>query len=136
MRGVIAKTRQRMGTLIALTLPVLAVLIPGVAHADTTIRDLVVQLGDTIEAAIPVVTGLALLAFFFGLTKYIFKSADEDAQEEGKRIMIAGVISLFLIAAIGGIVSIIANSLDVERGGRIDTPGVCINISGGRCVND
>jgi len=38
--------------------------------------------------------------------------------------MIAGVVSLFLIAAIGGIIDIFAESLDITTGENVPVPGV------------
>ena len=87
-------------------------------------QNLIQAFDNLVSAAIPVASGLALLAFFFGLAKYIFQAGDEDAQDQGKNIMFAGVISLFLIAAIGGIIELLAGAFDVDTGGGIDTPEI------------
>jgi hypothetical protein len=74
---------------------------------------------------------LALLAFIWGLAQYIFKAGDKEAKEEGQRIMVAGVISLFLIAAISGIIDLLAQSLDISTGGNVPVPGVGTGSGGG-----
>jgi hypothetical protein len=57
--------------------------------------------------ALPVVVGLALLAFFLGLARFILAGGDEDNIAAGKRVMFWGVIALFIIVAMGGIVMLI-----------------------------
>jgi hypothetical protein len=80
------------------------------------IGNLVESVGNVIDLAIPVVTGLALIGFFWGLTQYVFQSGDEEAQDEGKNKMIAGVVALFMIAAIGGIIELLQQAFGVEQG--------------------
>lgn len=74
------------------------------------------NLGEIVQLAIPIAAGLALLGFFFGLAKYIFQSGNQEDQDDAKQIMIWGVIALFLIAAIGGIISALEASLGLEDG--------------------
>ena len=54
---------------------------------------------------IPLVFALALLFFFYGVAKYIW-SAGTD-KDEGKKIMVWGVIALFVMTSIWGIVKFI-----------------------------
>jgi len=59
---------------------------------------------DLIKAAIPVVAGMTLLVFFWGLVKFIFAvGGDEAAVAEGKNLMIWGILALFVMVAIWGI---------------------------------
>ena len=50
---------------------------------------------------------LAAFYFLFGLLKFIQNQDDENAQEEGKRHMVWGVIGIFLMIAVYGILNII-----------------------------
>lgn len=59
---------------------------------------------DLIEAVIPVIAGLTLLVFFWGLAKFIMAvGGDEKAVADGKSLMIWGVIGLFVMTSIWGI---------------------------------
>jgi hypothetical protein len=100
--------------------------IPFLVNAQNieTIGDVITAVGSLINSLIPIAASLALLAFFLGLAKYIFQAGNKDAKEQGQRIMIAGVASLFLIAAIGGIIEIFAESLDINTGTDVPVPGV------------
>lgn len=82
-----------------------------------TVRGIVDQL-------IPLALALALLAFFWGLIKYIWGAGGGEAKAEGQKIMIAGIIGLFLMVAIWGIVGIIANTFGIQTGTRQAPPSV------------
>ena len=68
-----------------------------------------------IKLAIPLVFGLALLAFFWGLAKFIFHAGNEDRIEEGKRIMLWGIIALFVMVSIWGLVSFMQEAFGLDR---------------------
>ena len=56
---------------------------------------------------------LALLFFLWGLAKYIFAAGNEEAKESGKRIMIWGIIALFIMASVWGIVAFLQDLFGV-----------------------
>jgi TM2 domain-containing membrane protein YozV len=57
-----------------------------------------------------VLAGLALLVFFFGLAKFILNAASEEAQREGKQFMIWGIIALFVMVSVWGLVAVLQNT--------------------------
>ena len=62
--------------------------------------------------AVPVIIGLALLAFIWGLVKFISRvGGDEKAVTEGKKLMIWGLIALFIMISIWGILRFFSASL-------------------------
>jgi hypothetical protein len=68
-------------------------------------KALIQAVGGLINDLIGLVIALALLAFFWGLAKFIFHiGGDEKAVEEGKRIMKWGLIALFILVSVWGIV--------------------------------
>lgn len=56
---------------------------------------------------------LAVLFFFWGIAKFILAAGDEKKIDEGKRMMFWGVIALFVMASIGGIISLLQGTLGV-----------------------
>ena len=80
-------------------------LIPGIAFAQNTIAGIATNIGELITAITPVIVALALLYFFWGLEKYILAAGDESAQADGKKIMIWGIIALFVIVSGCGVPS-------------------------------
>lgn len=98
---------------------------PVVASAQfDNLKDLIENLGDVVNIATPVIVGIALIAFFWGLAKFIFSAGDEEKRESGKSIMIWGIVALFVIVSIWGIVRWLGEALDVDEGGEIDVPRV------------
>ncbi|MEK7461777.1 MAG: hypothetical protein AAB586_01770 [Patescibacteria group bacterium] len=69
-----------------------------------------------IRTALPVVTGFALVVFFWGLTKFIFRlGGDEKAVTEGKNLMIWGLIALFVLLSLMGILAFIYRDFGFTR---------------------
>jgi hypothetical protein len=58
-----------------------------------------------IQILIPIAFALAVLFFFWGIARYIWYLGKE--KESGKQIMIWGVIAIFVMSSIWGIVSFI-----------------------------
>lgn len=89
----------------------------------TKLSDILRTIGDLIELATPIVVALALLYFFWGLAQYILNAGDENKKKEGREIMIWGIVALFVMVSIWGIINVIQDTFDV-RGGNIDVPQV------------
>lgn len=78
--------------------------------------DLIHALGGLINTAIAVVIAIALLIFFWGIVKFIFKvGGDEKAEEDGKRIMKWGLIALFVMVSIWGIIRFFEEAFFLNR---------------------
>jgi len=78
---------------------------------------------DLIDMLILIAFSLIFVAFFWGLAKYVFQSSNPDAKTEGKNIIIAGVIALFVATTIWGIIALIQSDIlgDVSTE-SLDTP--------------
>ena len=61
---------------------------------------------DLIRNILPVIAGLAVLVFIWGLVKFIFRvSGDEKAVTDGKNLMKWGLVALFVMVSVWGIIS-------------------------------
>jgi len=58
-------------------------------------------------ALVPTIIGLGLVAFLWGLTRFISAGGDEKRIQEGKDMMVYGIIGLFVMVSIYTIVSIL-----------------------------
>ena len=103
----------------------LLVLTPALASAQLgNVGDLMGSVGRLVDLAIPIVVSLALLAFFWGLAKFIFAAGDEESKADGKKIMIGGVVALFVMVSVWGLVGFIGNAFNIQQGGSITPPSV------------
>jgi len=84
--------------------------IPRLTQAQT-FRSVVNDVTGLVRALIPILTGAALLVFIAGLAQYIFQAGDQSAVQTGKNRMIAGVVGLFVISAIWGLVALLSSTL-------------------------
>lgn len=64
-----------------------------------------------VNPIIGIVTGLAVIFFIGGLAKFILNAGDEKGREEGKKVMLWGIIALFVIVSMWGIVRILQRSI-------------------------
>ena len=64
---------------------------------------------------------VAILAFFWGLVKYLFSGGGED-KSEGLKTMFYGVIAIFVMVSIWGIIRLLQNTFGVTQNTSI-TPG-------------
>ncbi|MDO8505185.1 MAG: hypothetical protein Q7S48_01220 [bacterium] len=61
---------------------------------------------DLILTALPIISSLAFLVFVWGLVKFIFRiGGDEKAVEDGKKLMIWGLVALFVLLSYMGILA-------------------------------
>ena len=85
------------------------------------------NLGGLVNGAIPLLIGIALLIFFWGLVKYIQKpgGGGEHGGTDGKKIMIAGLVGLFIMVSVWGIIRVAQTVLGVQSGTQgIQSPSI------------
>lgn len=62
------------------------------------------------DYVLTLLTALAVLVFLYGLMKNMFKGQGSDtARSEGRKLMLWGVIGLFVMTSVWGLVTIIAS---------------------------
>lgn len=84
---------------------------PSIAFAvlDDT-GDILASIKDIVtDILIPLVFVLAVLFFFWGVAKYIW--SDGSGKEDGRKIMIWGIVALFVMTSIWGIVAFIQKDI-------------------------
>src|ERR1700727_29583 len=84
------------------------------AQTTTSLSDILTGFGGLLKLAEPIIFGLALLFFFWGVAKFIFAEGNVNSKNEGKSIMIYGIIALFVMVAITGIIQFINDNLAIQ----------------------
>ncbi len=80
-------------------------------NTPTDLKSLIYVFIDLINTASPVLGGLAILVFFWGLAKFIHNAGDAKNHEDGENLMIYGVIAFFVMFALWGIIRFAQSSL-------------------------
>ena len=63
---------------------------------------------------LPILVGLALVAFFYGIARYIFASREGAELDKAKGILIWSVVALFVMFSIGGIILLLQDTLGIR----------------------
>ena len=96
------------------------------AQVPRSVNESLISIGRFVNLATPIVVALALLGFFWGLAVYIFQSGSDDKRKKGLSIMIWGIIALFVMLSIFGIINALQSTLGVQ-GGDVNTPRFDLN---------
>lgn len=65
------------------------------------------------SSVIPLLFAVALLVFFFGVVKYVIAADGSDDREEGRWFMVYGVVGLFVMVSVWGLVAVISNTFTI-----------------------
>ena len=102
--------------------------IPVVVFAQD-ITGVISKLFELVNVAMPVVIGLALLFFFWGVAIYILNEGNAEKKGQGRSIMLWGVIAIFVILSIFGLVKMLQNTFGIDEGQDASIPS--LDIPGG-----
>lgn len=91
----------------------------------TNVQTFLQSIGRLVGIALPIVVGIALLGFFWGLAMFVFKASDPEKQKEARNTMIWSVVALFVMVSVWGLVNFIGSTLGVGAGqGNNNTPTI------------
>jgi hypothetical protein len=77
------------------------------------VAKLIGMAGGIVQALIPIVIGLGVLVFLWGVLKYVLQSSDAG-KAEGRTFMLWGIIALFVMVSVWGLVNILRDSLELN----------------------
>jgi peptidoglycan biosynthesis protein MviN/MurJ (putative lipid II flippase) len=107
-----------MHRLLKFSLPVSVFLTPALVLAQSGRGDgipaLLQQAMSIITSLIPIVIGIAVLIFLWGVLKYVVAKG-EDEQKEARGVMLYGIIALFVMVSVWGLVNILGDTLNLNR---------------------
>ena len=93
--------------------------------------ELISAIYSVIASLIPIVAGIVLIIFFWGLGRFVYNAGEEKGHEEGKRIMFWGLVAIFVLFSIWGIISYIGSNLGIVGNGSFGGTGNAVNFSSG-----
>ncbi|PCI29650.1 hypothetical protein COB55_01765 [Candidatus Wolfebacteria bacterium] len=102
-----------------------ALALPLVASAQLNNVSLLVAGIDSIfDLLVPIAFTAAVVFFFWGLALYISAQGSEDKQDRGKGIMTWGIVAIFIMSSIWGIVNFIGNALGLSEVPAANVPQI------------
>lgn len=95
-------------------LPLLA--LAQVSTAPGTIGGVLSTIGNLLNFLIPILIAAAVVYFIWGVISYV-TAKDEEKQKEARKVMISGIIGLFVIVSIWGIIGLLTSTFGIGTGG-------------------
>ncbi len=77
----------------------------------TDLKSFIVLITNLFAQLVPLLVGVALIVFFWGIVKFIRSAGSETAREDAKNTLFWGVISLFVMVSLFGIINFFSNDL-------------------------
>ena len=82
----------------------------GVFAASRTFKDLANSFYNILGGLVPIIVALAIVAFLYGVQRYILAGASEEKIKEGRNMMIYGIIGIFVMVSVWGLVRIVVQT--------------------------
>ena len=92
-------------------------LLAAAAPAVTTVTSfssLIDKVVDVLGKIVPLLIGLAVVVFLYGVLKFITAAGDETKRKEGKDVIIYGIIGLFVMVSVWGLVNLILGTFTLS----------------------
>jgi len=97
-------------------------MVSSAANIDSTyFLSITTAIASVVDALIPILIGILVIVFAWGIVKYILGTA--DSKDSAKRIMIWGVIGITLVVSIWGVVNLLQNVFGITDT-SVDIPTV------------
>lgn len=71
---------------------------------------------------VPITFGVAIVFFLYGVAKFIVQSNNDKDREEGKKVIVWGVIALFVGVSVAGFIELLSYIIGTGTGGAISVP--------------
>jgi hypothetical protein len=89
-------------------------LFPVFAFAYGDIQSLLTDIARNIKLFIPTIFMIGVIVFFYGLARFVLSAGDEETRTRAKNIMVYGVIAMFVMSSIWGIINFLGSALRIE----------------------
>ena len=93
--------------------------LPVLALAQTTEAtdafSLLAILQNVVDAVIPFVIGLGVLVFIYGVFNFVTSAGDEEARAGAKQLIIWGIIGIFVMVSVWGLVNILSRTFNLDK---------------------
>jgi len=104
------------------------VMMPMLTHAQT-VTGFLMKVRGWLNLLVPMLITLGIIAFFWGLAMYLFSDGEDKAA--GLKRMMMGILAVFVMASLGGIIGILQNTTGAGKAKTINPPCVgtaCQNV--------
>ena len=89
-------------------------LAPSLAFARSVTDIISSTIMPIINAVIPLLIAVAVVLFLYGVVKFITSGGDEEKRKEARNFMLYGIIGLFVMVSVWGLVNILTGTFGLS----------------------
>lgn len=105
-----------------------SIMLPMVAFAEgintSGLETSIDNVSGVINKLIPLVIGAGVLVFLWGVLMYVLAQGESEKREEGKKFMIWGIVALFVMTSVWGLVKLLQSTAGVGNSTAPSTPKI------------
>ena len=75
------------------------------------------QIKGLVSSTIPILIGIGIVVFLYGVIKYVLAEGDPSKRSEARGFMIWGIVGLFVMVSVWGLVGLLQSTFGVGSGG-------------------
>jgi uncharacterized membrane protein YidH (DUF202 family) len=92
--------------------------LPALAFAQgnvqlTSLGQALVDVQYLMDMIVPILIGLAVIVFLWGVLRFVFNAGDEEKRKDGKWMMIYGIIGIVVMVSVWGLVYFVQNTFGI-----------------------
>ena len=94
-------------------------LVPTVLYAQpvSDVSDFFRLIRNTLNSVVPILIGLAVVIFLFGVIKYIQAGDKAESRSEGRQFMVYSIVAIFVMVSVWGLVEVLTVTLSLDNSG-------------------
>lgn len=96
---------------------------PLLMFAQTSATTILRDIGNIFKILIPILITAGLIYFIYGVVRYVIAS-DADDREKAKSIVTRGIIGLFVVISVWGLIGIIQSTFGIGSGGSLNSSNI------------
>ncbi len=73
---------------------------------------------------IPLIIGIAVVVFLWGLIEYVTAGADEEKRKSARNHIIYGIIAIFVMISVWGLVNVLRGTFGLDTGNIPEPPQI------------
>lgn len=85
------------------------------AQTISGLLGLLATANDLINRLIPFIIALTVLVFLYGIFKFVISGGDGEARKEAQGYIIWGIVALFVMVSVWGLVNILVRSVNLDN---------------------
>lgn len=110
--------KKILATIASFALP--AVAFAQVQSNSPTLFAIITQIRNIMGFIIPILVTIGVIYFIWGVIQYVIAKS-EEAKTKGRDTMIYGIIGLFVIISVWGLVGILGSTFGINQGGPLNS---------------